>query len=92
MPEFCPAKYWDLYDPKSLTLAANPRAPTNTPQIAVQTSQLWRNWLNLSSQSGECMTSFEAWNSSQARQPWAVMSFVHRPAYFLSEHLMKYTG
>ena len=50
MPEYCPSRYWDMYEPESLTLAANPNSPSNAPQIAVQTSALWRKWFNLSSQ------------------------------------------
>ena len=50
LPEYCPSRYWDMYEPESLTLAANPNSPSNAPQIAVQTSALWRKWFNLSSQ------------------------------------------
>jgi iduronate 2-sulfatase len=61
MPEYCPSKYWDIYQPQALTLAPNPRGPTDAPQIAVQTSKMWRNWLNLSSQTGLCQTDYAAW-------------------------------
>ena len=61
MPEYCPSKYWDMYQPETLTLAANPSGPANAPQIAVQTSHLWRNWFNLSTTNGPCMTDYEAW-------------------------------
>jgi iduronate 2-sulfatase len=81
MPEYCPSKYWDLYEPSQLELPKNPFGPTGTPQIAVQTSQQWRHWLNLSTQKGACVTDYQAWNST-ACMPSTTVSRAMRWAYY----------
>merc|ERR1712176_1363491 len=56
LPEYCPQKYYDLYPRESVDLADNPEAPSNVPQIAVQTSELFAHWLPKGS--GPCQQNF----------------------------------
>ena len=37
LPFTSPKRYWDLYDPDSITLASNPEAPEGAPAIAMHT-------------------------------------------------------
>ncbi len=44
LPFACPQKYWDLYDPAKLRLAANDQPPAGMPEIAFQDSEEMRQY------------------------------------------------
>ncbi len=44
LPFACPKKYWDLYDPAKLPLAANATPPAAMPEIAYQDSEEMRQY------------------------------------------------
>ena len=81
MPEYCPAEYWDMYEPGELALAANQWAPQGAPEIAVQTSKLWRNWLNVTRDQPSCNSNFSLWNSTVCA-PSAAVQRMMRWAYY----------
>lgn len=75
MPEVCGEKYYKMYgDMEQIPLAENPEPPTDVPQVAVQTSTAFREWLGMN-HNGPCVHNFSSWNSpscfvsqKQARQ------------------------
>ncbi|MBI5425844.1 MAG: sulfatase [Opitutae bacterium] len=44
IPFVAPKRYWDLYDPEKLPLAANPRAPRDVPAIAWSNNPNFHNY------------------------------------------------
>jgi len=47
LPFVSPKKYWDMYDPAEIKLAANPYRPKDAPEYALATSGELRNYLGM---------------------------------------------
>jgi len=50
LPFISPKKYWNMYDPKEIKLAANPYRPKNAPEYALTTSGELRNYAGIPAQ------------------------------------------